>query len=181
MLWLALAIYLPMMASGVLLRPPGTLRIGAWEALAIGLGAAIAGGAAVIFLSRAVSRHTGWGRILHRFMHDALGSLGSREILWLSLLSAFGEEILFRGVLHPRLGLWVCALLFAGFHFPFQRILIPWTVFAFVMGLALGGLTDAFGSLWPAIVMHFMINHVNLHDLVTHELPGPDPPPEDES
>ena len=104
-----------------------------------------------------------------------LGPLTSGEILILALLSAFGEEILFRGVLHGRLGLWPTALLFGLFHFPFRRELLPWSLFALAMGAGLGALTDIFTTLWPAILFHFAVNHRNLHDLAA---PGPGEPTE---
>ena len=166
---LALLFYLPMLLALFFVRAPGGLIVADWGALALGLALAAVGGAAVIAASHRVSRHTAWGRALHQTLRQALGGLSSRQILWLALLSAGGEEALFRGVLHGRLGLWPTALLFAALHAPFRRTLLPWTVFAFVMGVALGGLTDLAGSLWPAIVLHFLINYFNLHDLAADE------------
>jgi membrane protease YdiL (CAAX protease family) len=170
---LAVCIYAPMGLAILWLKPPDLLRPTAWEPLAVGLGAACGIGLLVILGGRVVSRHTGWGRALHRTMSEALGPLRPATILWLALLSAFGEELLFRGVLHPRMGLWLGAALFAAFHFPYRRVLLPWTAFTFGMGLLLGLLTDLSGSLWPAILLHFMVNHINLHDLAqaaaTHE------------
>jgi membrane protease YdiL (CAAX protease family) len=174
MVRLALAVYLPMLASGAFLRPPGTLAIGDPVPLAAGLAAAVLLGAAVVLGSRWVSRRTGWGRRMHGEFHAILRGLDSQRILLLSLLSAGGEEVLFRGVLQPRIGLLLATLLFAALHFPVRRALLPWTGFAFVLGLALGGLTEAAASLWPAIVLHFLVNYFNLHDLL--EVPPADPP-----
>lgn len=174
---LAICIYVPMGLSVLWLEPPDLLRLMAWETLAVALAAACGIGLLVILGGRFVSRRTGWGRALHRTMSEALGPLRPATILWLSLLSAFGEELLFRGVLHPRMGLWLGAALFAAFHFPYRRVLLPWTAFAFGMGLLLGQLTDRSGSLWPAILLHFMVNHVNLHDLAqaaATDAPAPD-------
>ncbi|HEX9842563.1 MAG TPA: CPBP family intramembrane glutamic endopeptidase [bacterium] len=174
---IALLVYLPMLASGLWLRAPGTLRIADPVALAWGLLAAAAIGAAVVAGSRRIARRTGWGRRLHAEFHAILGRLESRQILLLSLLSGFGEEVLFRGVLQPRLGLWPASLLFAALHFPARRALLPWTAFALGIGLVLGLLTEWAGSLWPAIVLHFLINYFNLHDLAeppsAPERPGP--------
>ncbi|MBI4081294.1 MAG: CPBP family intramembrane metalloprotease [Candidatus Lambdaproteobacteria bacterium] len=175
----AAAFYLPMLVSAFWLEPPGVLVVGDPLRLAGGLAAALAGGALVVLGSRRVARRTGWGRALREELRAVLGPLGSGAILALALLSAFGEELLFRGVMHPRLGLWPTALLFGLFHWPWRRRLIPWTLFALVLGLALGGLTTWSRSLWPAIVLHFVINHYNLHDLVEQEPGGatPSPPP----
>lgn len=162
---LALCVYVPMGLAILWLKPAQLLTPTAWEPLAVGLGAAGGMGLLVVLGGRLAVRRTAWGRALHDTMSEALGPLRPRTILWLSLLSAFGEELLFRGVLHPRMGLWLGAALFAAFHFPFRRVLLPWTGFAFCMGLVLGLLTDLSGSLWPAILLHFMVNHINLHDL----------------
>lgn len=162
---LSLVFYLPMVAAGLFIRPPGRLVVTGWEGLAWGLGAAVAAGLAVVALSRYASRQTEWGRLLRSEFSAVLGGLDSRQILLLSLLSAFGEEILFRGVIHPRLGLWPTALLFGLFHFPYRRGLLPWSLFALVLGVVLALLTEWARSLWPAILLHFFINYFNLHDL----------------
>jgi len=163
--------YLPMIATAFLAREPGTFRIADWPRFAEGMGVAGAGIVAVVLASRWVSRRTGWGRRLHAEFADVLGGLDSRQILALALLSAFGEEILFRGVVQPWLGLWITTALFGIFHFPARRSLIPWSFFAALLGLALGALVLRSGSLWPAVLLHFGINYFNLHDLAQ----GPEP------
>ncbi len=163
---LSLLVYGPMIASGVFVKPPGAFRVASLEALALGLGAAVALTAGTIWFSQVVSRRTAWGRRLRAEFGAVLGGLHSRHMLWLALLSGFGEEVLFRGVLQPRLGLLVATLLFGLLHFPFRRSLWPWTLFALAMGAVLGDLTAWSGTLWPAILLHFLVNYFNLHDLV---------------
>lgn len=167
--------YLPMVASAAFVKPPGDFRVQAWPLAAFGLAIAVAAGLAVVTASRIASRRTQWGKALRGEFREVLGRLGSAEILALSLLSAFGEEILFRGVLHPRLGLWVTAGLFGLVHFPIRPALVPWTLFALVLGVGLGAMTDVFATLWPPILLHFIINYFNLHDLMA---PGEPLPPE---
>lgn len=174
---LALLIYLPMIGVNIFTRPPGTMQVGDWGRAAFGLGLSCAIGLAVVKLSRALSRRTAWGRALHAELRSVLGPLTSWQILLLSLLSGFGEEILFRGVIQPRLGLWAAALMFGALHFPYRRLLLPWSAFALGMGVVLGLLTETFASLWPAIVLHFVINYFNLHDL--QQAQGA--PPQDDS
>lgn len=171
MVRLTILFYGPALVSLFFLRAPGVLRVADWLRLGWTVALALALGMVVVALSRAATRHSAWGAALHGEFRQVLGRLDAREILVLSLLSAFCEEIFFRGVLHPRLGLWVTAALFGAVHFPIRRRLIPWTGFALVLGLGLGVLTNLAGSLWPSIVLHFVINHFNLHDL-TEPLPG---------
>ena len=171
----ALLFYPPMLLAGLMfLRAPGVLRVERWPHTALGLGVACAAGALVIALSRWAVRRTDWGKLLREEFRFVLGPMASWEILLLSLLSAFGEEVLFRGVIHPRLGLWLTALLFACLHFPYRWQLLPWSAFALVLGVGLGLLTEGFGSLWPAIILHFVVNYFNLHDLAH---PGHEEPP----
>lgn len=169
-IWFVAAFYLPMLASGAFAKTPGSLRVQHWPLLAYGLGAALSAGLAIVALSRIAGGQWAWARALREEFRAVLGPLGSEEILVLSLLSAFGEELLFRGVLHPRLGLWLTALLFGLLHFPYRRALLPWTAFALALGIGLGAMTDFFQSLWPAISLHFIVNYFNLHDLMRSSL-----------
>ena len=162
---LSLVFYVPMLAGAFFLRPPGVLRVEDWEPFGWGLAAAVLASAAVIAASRWVSRRFAWGRAMRDEFRAVLGGMTSRDILWLALLSAFGEEILFRGILQSWLGLWPAAALFAGLHFPYRRAMVPWTVFALGMGMGLGWLTAWCGSLWPAILVHLSVNYFNLHDI----------------
>ena len=170
LLRLALLFYAPMLTGVFLLRPPGVLwvedkmMLAAWLALSLGMGLA------VVTLSRWSANHTQWGSRLRREFRQMLGPLDAKQILWLSLLSSMGEEILFRGVLQPRLGLWWTVLLFGLLHFPYRRQMVPWTLFATLLGVVLAWLTEYSGSLWPAILLHFYINHQNLRDIAESAL-----------
>jgi membrane protease YdiL (CAAX protease family) len=153
-------------------QAPGELKVPGPILAAEGLAAALAGAALTVIVSRWIARRTSWGRALRDEFRMVLGALDSRQILTLSLLSAFGEELLFRGIFLGWLGLWWSSALFGVFHFPVRRRLIPWTLFAAVLGVALGALTQWTQTLWPAILLHFAINYFNLHDLVEGEAQG---------
>lgn len=173
---LAYWLYLPMIALGFLARPPGGFGISHPTKLLMGMGLALVLGAAVVFLSRWIGRHTEWGRILRAEFHTLLRGVDSRQVLYLALLSGFGEEILFRGVLQPRVGWLWASLMFGALHFPIRSTLIPWSLFALVMGFVLAAFTEVFQNLWPAILLHFMINYLNLHDLAEHQASRPGDP-----
>ncbi|MBK7400401.1 MAG: CPBP family intramembrane metalloprotease [Myxococcales bacterium] len=132
-----------------------------------GLGLALA----VIAATRALVRTTGWARELHADLRPVARSLGESAILPVALASAIGEEVLFRGALLPALGLLGSSLLFGVVHQLRGRSRGAWIAFAALVGLALGGLFAATGSLLGPIVAHALINAVNLRFLIEHD-PG---------
>lgn len=91
-----------------------------------------------------------------------LAGVGAKEALLLALFSSIGEEVLFRGCLQSELGLVPATILFALVHIGPERVYLWWTGSAFVFGLGLGLLYDLQGGLLAPIVMHFVINAINI-------------------
>jgi uncharacterized protein len=75
----------------------------------------------------------------------------------LAALSSLAEEIFFRGVLLPLIGVWGQAIVFGLLH-PMPRRAWIYMVFTCVAGLCFGYATLWTGSLIPAILAHFVIN-----------------------
>jgi membrane protease YdiL (CAAX protease family) len=157
-----LLLFLPSLALGLLggvwllFRP---LRL---EAQAGPLTVLLAAGALLLALLGA-----GWllERTLPSFRHA--GKLLERALqgltitlplaLGLALATALAEELFFRGALLGLIGVWPQALLFGLLH-PATRRGWSYTLFTFVAGLAFGYATLWTGSLWAAILAHFVIN-----------------------
>lgn len=101
-----------------------------------------------------------------RLLKNAFGSLIAGCQLWvllyLSVLSAVGEEILFRGTIQPQLGLVLTSILFGLLHIGPGGLLSAWSVWAMGAGLLLGWMTDAQGNLWAAMICHFLINFYSM-------------------
>lgn len=93
---------------------------------------------------------------------DVLGEITWSKSLALGLLSAFGEEMFFRGALLPTFGLFGSSLIFALVHWPMDRRMIAWPFFAGAVGLAFGWAFQTSGHIAGPIVAHFFINFVNL-------------------
>lgn len=143
-----------------------------WVAdLAIGLGLGIFTVACTAILSRLSAT----ARALEQELRQALGRPSGWEIFLYALTSSVGEEILFRGAMQPSWGLWITALVFGFVHGGFMGRMWLWSVFALLMGLALGGVYSHTGALAAPIVAHFVVNFVNLHRLT-----GPETMPLDE-
>ena len=80
----------------------------------------------------------------------------------ISVCPAFFEEIAFRGLLLSKLrrltsstqAIWVTTLLFGIIHFD----IVAMAIFLIPLAWAAGWLTHRTGSLWPAMIVHFLHN-----------------------
>ena len=97
-----------------------------------------AGGAALALSSELSTRYTRWGRAIERMLLTLIGRLHPLDALLLALLSAAGEELLFRGLILPYAGLLPSALLFGALHIVPRKHLWVWSLWAAVAGLLLG-------------------------------------------
>jgi len=130
----------------------------------------VAIGLAVVWLTRLVTARYGWARTLHRDFRELLGPLTIREIVILAAASSIGEELLFRGMLLPWVGVWPQAIAFAVLHVGPGRRFAPWTASAMVLGVGLGYVAVATGNVGAPIVAHFTINLLNLRYITSVDL-----------
>lgn len=72
-------------------------------------------------------------------------------------VGAIGEEMLFRAVLQPLLGLLPTVGLFALVHPPWRRDLWPWPLTAVVTGLALGACFATTGAVLAGVVAQLVV------------------------
>ena len=75
----------------------------------------------------------------------------------LAAATSLSEELFFRGALLPLVGVWGQALLFGLLH-PAPLKGWSYTAYTFIAGLAFGYATLLTGSLWAALLAHFVIN-----------------------
>ena len=117
---------------------------------------------AVVALSGIVMSRTRWGRALTQAFARVLGPLTRLQVLWLALLSGVGEEMFFRGLLQPTLGLTITSVVFGLLHFVPRREMLPWTIFSIAAGFLLGWLYAFAGTLVAPIACHALVNGINL-------------------
>jgi uncharacterized protein len=142
--------------------PPATSHV---YSLAIGL----AFGSLIAVATRLSVPRWAWAKNLHLELRPLARGLSASGILALALSSALGEELLFRGLLQPWIGLWLQTLLFGIVHQlpgPSRWIWVTW---ATLVGLALGALFELTGSLAGPIAAHALINALNLSFLKNHD------------
>ncbi|HEY6726903.1 MAG TPA: type II CAAX endopeptidase family protein [Polyangiaceae bacterium] len=134
-------------------------------------------GASVVGLTRPMVTRLGWARTLHIELRRLVAQdLSFTGIVVLAILSALGEELLFRGLLHSWLGLLPQAIIFGLVHQIPGKSRWVWVTWATLMGFLLGGVFQLTGSLLGPIVAHGVINGFNLQYLKTHD-PEPRPRP----
>lgn len=143
----------------------GPLASHAWSAT---LGLSL--GVVVVALSRWLLRLP-----IARELADALApatrAMTSGQIVLVALLSSAGEELLFRALLAPYVGVVVSSVLFASLHQVRGRARWLWMGFSLVVGLGVALLYRATGSLIGPLVAHALVNALNLHHLRDRKAP----------
>jgi len=148
------------------------LRKPAAIALSALLGLVLA--AVVIAATRVVVVRFDWGRRLHRDLRPMARDLSLGHILMLAGLSSLGEELLFRGLLTPAIGVGLSAALFGLAHQMSGPSRWVWVCWAVVIGVGLGSVFAATGSLVGPLLAHAIMNAVNLAYLRDNEPRGTD-------
>ena len=132
----------------------------------------LAFGAAMVFVTRASVARFGWARQLHTDLRPVAQEISGAGIIVLAALSSAAEELLFRSLLQPWLGLLPQALLFGLVHQLPGPSRWVWAAWATLVGLALGAIFQLTGSLVGPLVAHAFINGLNLAFLKSHD-PSP--------
>lgn len=118
----------------------------------------------LVSLGKKMSFLSSLTKMTEDFLQPLVNLLGPGDILLLSILSGFCEEVLFRGVLQAQIGVFAASLIFGIFHDPSfkQR---AYVILAALAGLALGFLYQWTGNLWSCIVAHAAHNFVAMISL----------------
>lgn len=121
-------------------------------------------GVAVVAFSRWLLRLP-VARELADALAPATRAMTTGQIVLIALLSSLGEELFFRALLAPYVGVVVSSLLFASLHQVRGRARWLWMGFSLVVGLLVAIVYRATGSLVGPLVAHAFINALNLHHL----------------
>ena len=116
-------------------------------------------------------KHTFIFRNVEPAFAERLGNTDMKGVVVLAVVSSLAEEVVFRGALQPTLanllggpylGCLVTSLVFGLLHTGPSRLFFAWTAFATVAGFVLGVAYILTGNLIVPIVIHFIINAVNM-------------------
>ena len=131
--------------------------------LSAGMGVCVA--VATIASTRVMVQRLAWARSLHRALRPAVVHASDAVLLALAVAGALGEELLFRGLLVPTVGVVAAALVFGALHQIRGAARWGWMAWAALMGLVLGVIYAATGSLAGPVIAHAAINASNLRFL----------------
>lgn len=136
-----------------------------------------------VFIGLAIGVVTGWGAwlIIQSKAMDGVRAKYSRQIgqfnlsplqiVYVSLCAGVGEEILFRGVIQPFLGIWITAILFVAIHGylnPKNKKLFYYGVYMTLVIALIGFFAEKTG-LYSAMVAHTVIDVVLLIQITKQE------------
>jgi uncharacterized protein len=139
----------------------------------VSLGLGVLVGATTIAATPAMVRRWSWARALHLALRPAVHRAGDGALLAVALASAVGEELLFRGLFVPLVGVVVSSVAFGVLHQIRGRARWGWIGWATLMGLLFGEVFAMTGSLLGPLLAHAAINHTNLRFLRDND---PTPP-----
>jgi hypothetical protein len=166
---LALGVSELFLERSVWLYPTPWLGLEGPAAHAYSLTLGIALGALVVFGTRRMVERLSWAQELARALRPFARDLSGAGIVVVALLSSVGEELLFRGLVQPWVGLWLQALLFGLLHQMPGPSRWAWVAWASVIGLVFGAVFAGTGSLVGPVVAHAIINGFNLNYLQSHD------------
>jgi membrane protease YdiL (CAAX protease family) len=137
---------------------------GNFKVILYGLGAGTlmaTAGFGLFALSKSLNAFTQLRDIVEKLLAPLVADLNLFDLLLLSCVTGFCEEVFFRGIIQAQFNIFVASLTFGFFHDPsFKHV--SYCILAFLYGLALGGLLIYTGSLWAPICAHTMHNLISL-------------------
>ncbi|HEY8946537.1 MAG TPA: CPBP family intramembrane glutamic endopeptidase [Polyangiaceae bacterium] len=147
------------------------LRGAARHAYSIACGVVL--GVSVVVVTRRLVERFVWAQELARALRPFARDMTGTGIVVVAVLSSVGEELLFRGLLQPWLGIWIQALLFGVLHQMRGPSRWAWVAWASIVGLLFGAVFAATGSLLGPLCAHALINGFNLNYLQNHDPESP--------
>ncbi|MGH7271365.1 MAG: lysostaphin resistance A-like protein [Polyangiaceae bacterium] len=156
------------------LRCDGWIGKGGPSSWLMSLGLGVLAGAATLAATRIMLRRWNWMQELLIALRPSVHRAGSGSLLAVALASATGEELLFRGLLVPMIGVLASSVAFGGLHQIRGPASWAWMAWATLTGLLFALIFAATGSLVGPLFAHAAINHSNLR-LLRDTDPAPRP------
>lgn len=160
--FLAAAALFALRGADLLAHPAPWLALSSVEAHASSLLLGAAFALAIIASTRVFLARFAWAKGLERELGPLAKGLGPGQLLTVTLLSTLAEELLFRALLAPYLGVVLSSALFGLVHQLKGPSRWVWVLWAAVFGLGAASIYALTGSLLGPLAAHALVNGVNL-------------------
>lgn len=131
-----------------------------FEGLLTGFGLALAG-YGFYFFAKKTKKFYEAVELFEQVLSPAFKNLKLIDLFLLSFISGFNEEVFFRGLLFPRVGIILSSLAFGLLHFPGKKYWI-YAVWATCSAALFAYLFFLSNSLWLPITAHFTNNFIGM-------------------
>lgn len=128
--------------------------------IAVGITLAIAGYLFYLFAKK-TKRFPAAIELFEQMLAPTFSNFKTFDLIALSFIAGFCEEIFFRGLVLPAFGIIISSIAFGMLHFPGKRFWI-YAVWATLSGLLLGFLFTTSNSLWVPITAHSVNNLIGM-------------------
>jgi uncharacterized protein len=143
-------------------HPSPWLTLGAAKGASLGLVLGLIFAAFVVASTAILVTRFEWAKsVAHELGPFALGLTGPQLVALLGV-AGLAEELVFRGLLGPSLGVFVSSALFGLVHQMGGKGRWPWVIWASLVGLGLASIYAVSGSLLGPLVAHALINGMNV-------------------
>ena len=131
-----------------------------FEGLLTGVGLAVAG-YGFYFFAKKTKKFYEAVELFEQILSPAFKNLKLIDLFILSAVSGFNEEVFFRGLLFPKIGIILSSLAFGVMHFPGKRYWI-YAVWATASAALFAYLFFLSNSLWLPIIAHITNNFIGM-------------------
>lgn len=143
-------------------HPAPWLSLGPAKGVSLGLALGLVFAALVVASTAVLVTRFDWARsVAHELGPFALGLTGPQLVALLGV-AGLAEELVFRALLTPTLGVFVSSVLFGLVHQMGGKGRWPWMIWASLVGLGLASIYALTGSLLGPLVAHAIINGMNV-------------------
>ena len=130
-----------------------------------GIGLALAGYCFYLFAKK-TGKFSSAVELFEKILSPSFITLKPIDIIVLSLIAGFSEEVFFRGLLNQRFGIVLSSLAFGLLHLPGKKYWI-YAVWATMSGALFAYLLMVTGSIWLPIIAHGLNNLIGMFLLKT--------------
>lgn len=143
-------------------HPSPWLSLGAAKGASLGLVLGLVFAGLVVASTAFLVTRFDWAKsVAHELGPFALGLTGPQLVALLGV-AGLAEELVFRALLGPTLGVFVSSVLFGLVHQMGGKGRWPWVIWASLVGLGLASIYALTGSLLGPLVAHALINGMNV-------------------